>query len=112
MQAHISSTNLVFEFGVGPGWNLSMIKAKNLEGYDVASAVRPIVESKGIQFSDQITKNGIGAFDVVICSHVLEHLFRPTDALQTISDCLKYNGKALLFIQFDFEKKFRKYSAN
>ena len=109
LQPYISSADEILEYGVGPGWNLAKIKAKKLKGFDIASAIRPVVEEQGIEFVEEITSRDFAAYDIVICSHVLEHLITPTDALTTIFNCLKPNGKALLFVPFDVGSKFRKY---
>lgn len=109
LQPFISSDASVLEFGIGPGWNLAAIKARSRKGYDVATAVRPLVEAQGIEFVNELIEQDSAAYDIVICSHVLEHLKNPGEALLTIMDCLKDDGKALLFIPFDKERKFRKY---
>jgi SAM-dependent methyltransferase len=112
MQRHIRSTDRVLEYGVGTGWNLSELRAGARKGFDVAASLRSQVESLGIEFAGEITPVDSNAYDVVICSHVLEHLLNPAEGLSKIRTCLKPKGKALLFVPFDYERKFRKYNAN
>ena len=109
LQPFISSDDAVLEFGIGPGWNLACIKAKSRKGYDVATSVRPLVEAQGIEFVAEMTEHDQATYDIVVCSHVLEHLQNPGEALLTIMDCMKQEGKALLFVPFDKERKFRRY---
>jgi SAM-dependent methyltransferase len=109
LQPYISASDKVFEYGVGSGWNLAELKASSLKGFDVATTVRTIVEAHGIRFTDQITAEDLAAYDMIICSHVLEHLEKPTDALTQISDCLKPNGRVLFYLPFDYRPNFRKY---
>src|SRR5262245_49928079 len=111
MQRHIRKADRVLEYGVGTGWNLSELQAGSRKGFDVAASLRSQVESLGIEFAGEITPADSNAYDVVICSHVLEHLLNPAEGLGTIRTCLKPNGKALLYVPFDYERKFRKYDA-
>jgi len=110
LQTHILETDSVLEYGIGPGWNLACIKAKRRKGYDIAPAMRPFVEAQGIEFATEITRQDLTRFDVVICSHVLEHLLNPSEALTTIIDCMKPDGKALLYVPFDAGRRFKKYN--
>jgi SAM-dependent methyltransferase len=109
IQPYILPTDKVLEYGVGPGWNLAKIKAWKLKGLDVSSVVRDTVEAQGIEFVEKISAEDIAAYDVVICSHVLEHVENPNEVLTTILSCLKPNGKALFFVPYDFARRFRKY---
>lgn len=112
IQPYVRDTDQVLEYGVGPGWNLAKIKAGRRKGYDVAAATRSWVEDQGLEFAEEIIPGDFAAYDVVICSHVLEHMLKPTEALETIWNCLKPNGKALLYVPFDYERKFRKYDVD
>ena len=78
LQPFIGPTDAVLEYGVGPGWNLAKLRAKSLTGFDVATSVRADVESQGIEFLDRLTVQDSGRYDVVVCSHVLEHLTHPS----------------------------------
>lgn len=111
MQPYIQRTDRVLEYGVGTGWNLEKVEARSRKGFDVAASLRNHVESLGIEFVEEISPTDFNSYDVVICSHVLEHLLNPGEALETIRTCLKQNGKAILFVPFDYERKFRKYDA-
>lgn len=109
IQPYILPTDKVLEYGVGPGWNLAKIKAGKIKGLDVSSVVRDAVEAHGIEFVEKIRTEDIAAYDVVICSHVVEHVADPNELLATILSCLKPNGKALFFVPYDFSRRFRKY---
>lgn len=109
IQPYVEPSDHVLEFGVGPGWNLARLEAARRRGYDVASALRPSVEAEGIEFTDEITREDFEAYDVVICSHVLEHLPNPGEALGVIMNCLKPQGKALLYVPLDIGHRFKTY---
>jgi SAM-dependent methyltransferase len=115
LQPHVQRSATVFEYGVGFGWNLMALECAEKIGYDVAPNLRASVEARGMQFFDnleQIASAFGGHFDVVICHHTLEHLARPSDALEFMGGTLKPGGKLLLFVPYEKERKYRRYNAN
>ena len=112
MQPFVQKTDAVLEYGVGTGWNMARLQARLRKGFDVATALRTQVEAQGISFVTTLTEVDKAQYDVVICSHVLEHLTHPADALSEILGLLKPNGKALIYVPYDVERKFWEYRAN
>jgi SAM-dependent methyltransferase len=109
MQPFIQKNDAVLEYGVGTGWNLARLQAHSRKGFDVATAMQTQVEAQGIEFVSKLNAADQAKYDVVICSHVLEHLTHPADALTEILGLLKPNGKALIYVPYDVEKKFWQY---
>ena len=64
----------VLEIGVGPGWNLLGLTASHRVGMDVTSAYAAHLKSRGIEFVSSLADLSGRQFDVVVLSHVLEHL--------------------------------------
>jgi ubiquinone/menaquinone biosynthesis C-methylase UbiE len=47
--------------------------------------------------------------DVVLCHHTLEHLLHPATALQEMGRLLRPEGKLLLYVPFERERKYRRF---
>ena len=74
------------------GWNAS--------GVELNSDFCKIARSRGFEvYNDVIERldSSISGFDVIVMSHVLEHIERPDDTLKTLFDRL--NPKGLLFVE-------------
>lgn len=102
----------VLEYGVGPGWNLARIDAQEKVGYDAAVAVQDLVERQGIQFINELENGHLNHFDLVLCSHVLEHIESPLDSVEKLLSCLNESGSAIIYLPLDIGRKFRKYDPN
>lgn len=109
LQPYINRSDAVLEYGVGTGWNMALLEANHRKGFDVAAAMRKQVEAQGVAFVTELTESDTAAYNVVICSHVLEHLLQPADALTQIFGLLKPNGKALIYLPYDVEKRWAQY---
>jgi len=107
---YVSENDTVLEYGVGTGWNLAELKCKRRLGYDLSEHLKPVIESHGIEFLKDITAVGDGSIDVVICHHVLEHTSNPPEVLQQITHMLRPNGKLLLFVPYEKERRYRYYN--
>ncbi len=107
---HISETDTVFGYGVGTGWNLAELKCKRRLGFDISEHLEPIVQSHGIEFVKNIEDVADASIDVVICHHVLEHTGNPSEILKQTRRILRPNGKFLLFVPFEKERRYRHYN--
>jgi len=104
-QRFVASTDSVFEYGGGAGWNLMDLKCAQKSTYDLSSLNRPLFESHGITFYDDTAKVPAKAYDVVICHHVLEHVPYPGLTLAYLRERLKPNGKLLLVVPSEHQTK-------
>lgn len=111
LQPHIHEDAKVFEFGVGQGWNLAFVKAADRLGYDL-SAVEETLARYGIRFTSDLENLPRPGFEIIVCSHVLEHVAAPAEILSTIYDLLLPQGKLLLFVPYENQRRFRKYIPN
>ena len=110
IQPYVSESDSVFEYGVGFGWNLMAVRCARKAGFDVAPGLRETVESRNIQFIDDLNRVPSDAFEVVLCHHTLEHLKNPAEALTLMLRVLKTGGKLLLFVPYEKERKYRHYN--
>src|SRR5262245_33438984 len=47
---YLSETDTVFEYGVGFGWNLALVRCQRKIGFDVAEFLEPGLREHGIEF--------------------------------------------------------------
>jgi len=108
-QPFIRSSDTVLEYGVGMGCNLRLLKCGRRIGYDLSEAGRTICEAAGIEFSSTLSLSE-NSVDVVICSHVLEHVPDPMGTLETIWRLLVPGGLLLLHVPFEVSRNSRRYT--
>ena len=107
---HVGATDIVFEFGVGSGWNLAKLHCARRVGYDISTFLKPLVEKQGIEFISDLASVPKTSIDVVLCHHTLEHLIDPSAALEQIAKLLVPEGKLLLYVPFEKERRYRRYT--
>lgn len=107
---YINQDDKVLEFGTGPGWNLVGLQCNEKHAYDISTYYAEFFEKNKIEFYSNISKVPKSFFDVVICSHVLEHVPNPLGSLMDIRDTLKDNGLLILSIPSDISSKYDKYN--
>ncbi|HAE38463.1 MAG TPA: hypothetical protein DCG57_07475 [Candidatus Riflebacteria bacterium] len=112
LQKYVKASDVVFEYGVGTGWNLSGLECRRRLGYDVCDHLEKNVTSNGIEYISHAAKVADGSIDVVICHHVLEHLSDPVAALHCMRRILKPGGRLLLFVPSEHEIRFRRFVAS
>lgn len=112
LQSNISATDVVFEYGVGAGWNLAALQCARRMGFDASEFLEENVRKLGIEFYSKASALPSRIADVVICHHTLEHLNVPTQTLAQIQTILKPGGKLLLYVPWDRERRYRTYNAN
>jgi SAM-dependent methyltransferase len=107
LQPFIRPTDTVFEFGAGYGWNLLELRCARKVAFDIADLPRPadpLIE--WVQTAEALADE-FG--DVIICHHALEHVMNPPQTLATMRRILKTNGKLLLFVPFEKERRYRQF---
>lgn len=57
-----------------------------------AEIARGILDEVIVQDLNNFDPTGLGQFDCIVCSHVLEHLYRPHEVLRKVYDLLAPNG--------------------
>jgi SAM-dependent methyltransferase len=108
-QPAVRTTDSVFEFGCGYGWNLSALRCARRVGHDVAEAVRAEVLKAGIEFVAETASLAAATCDVAICHHALEHVPDPFTALAELRRVLKPGGTLLLAVPYENERRYRRF---
>ncbi len=109
---HVSAAHTVVEFGVGHGWNLAALECRERVGFDVGAHVAPIVREHGIRFVEHPEELRSGSADVLICHHVLEHVPDPAATLAELRRILSPAGRLLLFVPYETERRFWRYTTD
>lgn len=90
------SSKKILDFGCGLGQNIFLLK-KNSTGFDISQFSLDFCEKKGIPIINSETKLP-SDFDIIISSHVFEHLDDPLEKLTLLFHKLKPNGNLVLII--------------
>lgn len=106
IQGYITEEDTALEYGVGYGWNLASITCRRRIGFDVSDFLEKAVTSQKIEFFADSKKLPEGVADIIICHHVLEHIYKPTDALKEMHRLLRPNGKLLIFVPYCLSNRF------
>lgn len=106
---YINGNDVVFEYGVGWGWNLAALQCSRKVGYDVSDLLREKVTEQGIEFISSPRQLAPASVDVTICHHTLEHVMDPPRVLSEIKTVLKPGGKLLLFVPFERESRYTRF---
>ena len=109
---YISPADIVLEYGVGPGWNIEAICCKQRLGYDLASFLENQLAAKGIKFIADTKDLPDASIDTIICHHVLEHTLDPAQVLLEIKRLLRNDGKLVLIVPYEKERKCRFFNPN
>jgi len=86
----------VFEFGLGLGKNVARLP--HASGFDVSEYARSFSASKGVRVYASMDDVPRGAFDTVLCSHVLEHVEQPLATLELLGSLLRPNGRLVVVL--------------
>lgn len=108
-QADLAPGDVVFEYGCGAGWNLAALKVARRLGHDVAEFLCEAVERQGIEFVRDPAALPDGVADVVLCYHVLEHLWAPASALAQLRRLLRPGGRLLVGVPSETGRRYRRY---
>lgn len=105
----IRQRDVVLEYGVGSGWNLSQIECRRKIGFDVSEQLEQVVTSHGIEFITDIDMIADASIDAVLCHHVLEHTVNPAEVLGRILSKLRTGGRLLLFVPYERERCYNRF---
>lgn len=105
----IQPSDAVLEYGVGGGWNLAGLSCARRLGLDVSDFLRAEIEAQGIEFLTETQSLSGANVDVVICHHALEHVLEPVAALTEMRRLLKPEGRLLLWVPFEDERRHRRF---
>jgi SAM-dependent methyltransferase len=107
---YIDKDDTVLEYGAGSGWNLAELSCKKKFGYDLSEHLEHTLQLHGIEFVRNIETIADSSIDAVICHHVLEHTPNPLEFFNDTRRILKNNGKLLIFVPFEKERRYRFYN--
>ena len=88
----------VFEFGTGAGFNLKLIIAHEVAGFDISETARRLTRDQGIDVLEEMGTVPNHHYDVVLCRHVLEHVPTPVEILQSLATKIAPGGRLLLVL--------------
>jgi SAM-dependent methyltransferase len=108
-QFQVQPEDVVFELGVGAGWNLGKLRCGRRIGSDAADFLAGPVRAKGIRFVSRSQEVTDASVDVALCHHALEHLLEPVAALRELQRLLKPGGKLLLHVPWERETRYARY---
>ena len=108
-QSLLTAKSTVLELGVGAGWNLGRLQCARRIGCDTSQFLGERVTSMGIEFITSLEPIPSGTVDLAICHHCLEHLLQPADALKALSRILKPDGRLILHVPWEKEKRYGVY---
>lgn len=106
----IDKNDALLEYGVGPGWNIAHLDCREKMGFDIAGHLKNLIQSKGINFVEEIDNISDESIDTVICHHVIEHVSEPTKVLSKTKRILKKEGRLLLFAPYEKGKAYQTYN--
>ena len=109
---HVRPDDVVFEFGVGAGWNLGKLRCARRIGCDTSDFLRERVMALGIEFVTDVAAVPDKTADVVICHQTLEHLLKPAETLTQFARVLKSAGKLILHVPWERERRYARFRAD
>jgi SAM-dependent methyltransferase len=103
--AQVSPRDVVFELGVGYGWNLAALDCQRRLGHDVGDQLAAAVSARGIEFVADWSSLSDAVADVVLCHHTLEHVWSPAETLRELRRLLRPGGRLLLYTPWERERR-------
>jgi SAM-dependent methyltransferase len=111
-QRHVRPHDVVFEFGVGSGWNLGKLRCARRIGCDTSEFLKDRVTALGVEFVTDVATVPNETADVIICHQTLEHLLEPAETLTQFARVLKSAGKLILHVPWEHERRYSRYHAD
>lgn len=108
-QPQVQADHVVLEWGCGFGWNLAELHCAQKLGHDVAVQLEPSVRAFGAEFIADPNSLAAQSCDVIVCHHALEHVPEPRTVLEAIRRLLKPQGRLLLAVPFEQERRYRRF---
>jgi len=106
---HLRPSDTVLEYGAGLGWNLARLDCRRKLAFDLADFLPPSIRGAGVEFVPDTHTIPAATVDAAICHHALEHIMQPAAALEEMGRLLRPDGKLLLFVPFERERKYRRF---
>ena len=97
----ISTEDTIIDFGCGPGYVTKFVACKRKIGVDINPAATAIAAMNGLECYTSLDPLDENVADVVISTHVLEHVPSPFDTLREFRRVLKPNGLLVLVVPID-----------
>lgn len=97
-QPYIMEDSIVVELGSGGGYLLKNIVAKEKMGIEINDTARNIAEKNGIKSVKYVGDVMDNYADVIISTHVLEHVENPLGILKELYKKLKDGGKIVFYV--------------
>lgn len=110
LQRHANPDDVVVEFGMGWGWNLLELRVGRRIGVDLEEDLLASARAHGIEAHASTVGLPNGIADVALCYHALEHVLQPATVLGELARVLKSQGKLVLVLPFEKERRYRHYS--
>jgi SAM-dependent methyltransferase len=111
-QPWVAASDTVVELGVGAGWNLAGLHCARRIGVDPADHLAPGLAAHGIEWIPHLKSLINGMADLALCHHTLEHLLHPADALAELARVLKPQGRLVLGVPWETERRYRHYRSD
>lgn len=108
-KGHIGPRDTVLEYGAGLGYNLAALSCAQRYAYDVGPHLKERFLRLGIPFVTETKCFTDGAFDAVICHHVLEHAPDPWAVLRELRRLVRPGGTLILNVPYERERSYGRY---
>lgn len=108
-QTYVQTAHVVFELGVGAGWNLGALRCARRIGCDASTFLSPQLTALGIEFVSDLYAVPDSLADVVICHQTLEHLLDPAETLRQLRRVLIKDGRLILHVPWERERRYAHY---
>jgi SAM-dependent methyltransferase len=109
LQSSVGPDDTVVELGVGFGWNLANLKCARRIGTDLEDFLPAELKQSVVEFRRASSELSNEIADTVILHHVLEHVENPPQMLREAHRILKPGGRALIFVPYEKEARYRNY---
>jgi SAM-dependent methyltransferase len=86
----------IFEYGCGLG--VAIANLPNAAGWDVGKRALEVCRQRGVRVFEDISEVPRGAWEMVFCRHVLEHVEQPLEALKLMRELLHPDGELYLVL--------------
>lgn len=100
------SKKRILEYGCGIGHNIALIN--DAWGYDISKVARETCKRRGLNIFNEISEIDQNNWDIILCSHVLEHLEQPFFHLKLLYDLLQKNGLLIVVLPKEYHSKSEK----